>query len=75
MTYRFAKGSDVIPAVMSPVIFAFLTSVRVVRFPSELSSVEARELRAVDSICRVVRPVSELNDAGKSPAIRSESDS
>lgn len=57
------------PEVISPAIFAFLMSARVVRFPSELSSVDGRVLMAVDSRCRLVSALNELNDVGRSPAV------
>ena len=68
-THRFCRGKDVKPEVISPVIFAFLMSARVVRFPSELSSVNGRVLMAVDSRCRLVSALNELNDVGRSPAV------
>ncbi len=56
------------PEVMSPVIFAFLTSASVVSLPSELSSGEGMVLIAVDSRCRLVSMLNELKDVGRSPA-------
>ena len=48
-TYRFTRGRDANPDVMSPVILAFFTNVSVVSLLSEVSTVEGRVVIAVDS--------------------------
>ncbi len=47
--YRFTRGRDASPDVMSPVILPFFTKVSVVSLLSEVSTVEGRVVMAVDS--------------------------
>ena len=66
-THRFTRGSDENKDVMSPVICAFLTNVRVLTLASEPDgSVDT----AVDCKFSVDSTLNELKVVGKSPAVQ-----
>ena len=65
-THKLARGKDENRDVISPVICAFFTNVRVLTLVSEPEPIEPT---AVDSRLRVASVLRDLRDVGKSPAV------